>query len=463
VNMELILMIFLVILGLISLSLIIYLAYLILRNFPKFLKTRKISMASYKEEILYYSENREVKKFCTVALFVVYIGALFKILSAYLLPDMGFGVYQEFGQYNFTLGLILVITAFSMIPAYFIIKIGLKEALLEKVPFPLVVGLPAIFPVFAFLSYDFTGNLFFSIILFFSGVLFNLLTFKYRNNDLEIVSSPPADLDAKKMIGGLSVYVAEFEPFRPPVSFGMTPYSFRNIFKLLFKQRQRFYFIKNSHLNLKTREKLDPYFQDMTKSGRESLLFFFLFVFMIFLVVLVSVLIFDIYLNLPLIYSMFLTLIGSMPLIYLVLAWKINKIRNYHGKKYENDIKSAIQLLIDYGNQFILEHELKPENFPIMLNHDDYSGLEYEQNGKNYFGFFKLNMVDLNEINLQQSIKTDEDELNDDKGYLVCEKCNGYYKLQAGESEEDFVECECGGKLKYHQDINELFDEVGEN
>lgn len=35
-------------------------------------------------------------------------------------------------------------------------------------------------------------------------------------------------------------------------------------------------------------------------------------------------------------------------------------------------------------------------------------------------------------------------------GYLICDKCNSYYKLQKGESPEDFSdECECGGKLRY--------------
>lgn len=34
-------------------------------------------------------------------------------------------------------------------------------------------------------------------------------------------------------------------------------------------------------------------------------------------------------------------------------------------------------------------------------------------------------------------------------GYLICKKCNGYYKLQEGESPEDFRECQCGGKLNY--------------
>jgi hypothetical protein len=35
-------------------------------------------------------------------------------------------------------------------------------------------------------------------------------------------------------------------------------------------------------------------------------------------------------------------------------------------------------------------------------------------------------------------------------GYLVCDKCNEYYKLQPDESADDFIDkCECGGKLKY--------------
>lgn len=32
--------------------------------------------------------------------------------------------------------------------------------------------------------------------------------------------------------------------------------------------------------------------------------------------------------------------------------------------------------------------------------------------------------------------------------YIVCESCGGYYKLQQGESLEDFSSCECGGKMK---------------
>ncbi|SCG84820.1 DUF5518 domain-containing protein [Methanobacterium congolense] len=40
--------------------------------------------------------------------------------------------------------------------------------------------------------------------------------------------------------------------------------------------------------------------------------------------------------------------------------------------------------------------------------------------------------------------------------YLVCDRCEGYYELQPGESPEDFSDkCECGGHLSYVQDLEE--------
>lgn len=38
-------------------------------------------------------------------------------------------------------------------------------------------------------------------------------------------------------------------------------------------------------------------------------------------------------------------------------------------------------------------------------------------------------------------------------GYLLCEKCKGYYELEEGESLEDFESCECGGNLKFTQEL----------
>lgn len=40
-------------------------------------------------------------------------------------------------------------------------------------------------------------------------------------------------------------------------------------------------------------------------------------------------------------------------------------------------------------------------------------------------------------------------------GYLICQKCKGYYKLQPGESPEDFTDvCACGGKLSHVLNID---------
>ncbi len=41
--------------------------------------------------------------------------------------------------------------------------------------------------------------------------------------------------------------------------------------------------------------------------------------------------------------------------------------------------------------------------------------------------------------------------------YIVCKECGGYYKLQEGESSEDFGTCQCGGTLRYTNSIREVF------
>lgn len=43
-------------------------------------------------------------------------------------------------------------------------------------------------------------------------------------------------------------------------------------------------------------------------------------------------------------------------------------------------------------------------------------------------------------------------------GYLICERCEGYYKLNEGELPEDFERCQCGGKLDYVEEF-----EIDEN
>lgn len=40
--------------------------------------------------------------------------------------------------------------------------------------------------------------------------------------------------------------------------------------------------------------------------------------------------------------------------------------------------------------------------------------------------------------------------------YIICDDCGGYYKLESGESLEDFAECQCGGHLRYAQSFEEI-------
>lgn len=40
-------------------------------------------------------------------------------------------------------------------------------------------------------------------------------------------------------------------------------------------------------------------------------------------------------------------------------------------------------------------------------------------------------------------------------GYVICEKCGGYYEIEEGESLGNFNGCQCGGKLSYTEKVIE--------
>ena len=45
-------------------------------------------------------------------------------------------------------------------------------------------------------------------------------------------------------------------------------------------------------------------------------------------------------------------------------------------------------------------------------------------------------------------------------GFLICDKCDGSYELRPGESPDDFdLACECGGELKFHNSLNNDYQE----
>ncbi|HEX3012960.1 MAG TPA: hypothetical protein VHO92_01630 [Methanobacterium sp.] len=76
-----------------------------------------------------------------------------------------------------------------------------------------------------------------------------------------------------------------------------------------------------------------------------------------------------------------------------------------------------------------------------------------------YKTFFKLIKTDVTKYKAIPERLNGIDRYNesvDNNGYLICKKCNRYYKLQPGESPEDFDKCQCGGELEYVENIEDL-------
>lgn len=72
-----------------------------------------------------------------------------------------------------------------------------------------------------------------------------------------------------------------------------------------------------------------------------------------------------------------------------------------------------------------------------------------------YMTFFKLLKTDTSKLVDKITMEGTEPQ---ETGYLVCERCNGYYKLNPWESPEDFSSCQCHGNLSYHENIDWLLE-----
>ncbi len=72
-----------------------------------------------------------------------------------------------------------------------------------------------------------------------------------------------------------------------------------------------------------------------------------------------------------------------------------------------------------------------------------------------------VNMDSEKELSLIYAKKKyrNEHKKSSESGFIFCENCNGYYELQPGEYKENFDNCDCGGKLKFVETIEAVFDE----
>jgi len=94
---------------------------------------------------------------------------------------------------------------------------------------------------------------------------------------------------------------------------------------------------------------------------------------------------------------------------------------------------------------------------------DNRDAINQEDVIRAYKTYFKLIKTDITKYKAKPDLIQQSGfgliQKNTKQGYLVCNKCNGYYKLQPGESPDDFPDtCDCGGELKYYEDIDWLLE-----
>jgi hypothetical protein len=85
--------------------------------------------------------------------------------------------------------------------------------------------------------------------------------------------------------------------------------------------------------------------------------------------------------------------------------------------------------------------------------HNNREGIVEEDIIMAYRTFLKLMKTDVTQYKAIPEIVRDMDEDNPDYGdIIVCKSCGSYYKLEPGESVDDFESCHCGGGLKQVHD-----------
>lgn len=190
-------------------------------------------------------------------------------------------------------------------------------------------------------------------------------------------------IDTQKMIESVNDYITELDSFRPQISIISVYLSVYSTL-LSHKSKNIANFIRtNPKLHEKIQKELDPYFKKVVKITFKDVIKLFSGMFLISLLGVILAIIFT--------NNLIRVMTGSInSLIFIYFLFWIYKSYKNAGEKYDDNLKKSVQELIDYGIEFIKENNLKPEDFPINLRHNDYDGLECQMKGKNsYIYYFK--------------------------------------------------------------------------
>lgn len=184
----------------------------------------------------------------------------------------------------------------------------------------------------------------------------------------------------QKIMEGLNDYIKELESFRPSISIIAIYYA-----SFSFKSKNMTYFIrKNPKLHEKLQKELDPYYNKVVKITFKDIILFFG---LIILIAISGAIFAIIYSN-----NLIRIITGSInTLIFICFLFWIYKSYKNAGEKYDEEIKKAVQELIKYGNNYIKENNLNPQDYPLKLRHNDYNGLKYEkEHENNYIAYLEI-------------------------------------------------------------------------
>lgn len=183
--------------------------------------------------------------------------------------------------------------------------------------------------------------------------------------------------DTEKFARGLCDYISEMDRKRP--------YKGGVIHKLYFASNERSYFVKNNlEFYKKTRRDLETFFKRFRKRDYVDHIIFIVLLTIFYLVAIEGTLLFLKYKSFLFIVVLFAIF---LPVFFALTSISVNRRRQIAGETCDKDITKIVQELVNYGAEFFKEKKLDPEKFPVELKHNNYTGLSYKKNGKNYKGY----------------------------------------------------------------------------
>lgn len=367
--------------------------------------------------------------FSIIILFFIYLIALKDTITLYHVPGPEFSIFVRSLSPYILLYVALSEAIILFMPVFLstllTIRMSYKKSPPIKIHFSNIIIISALNPILVILNNYTSGILCYSVFLLsYAFVITVMMVWTYLVGK-DYPRPSKEDLDHTKMLEGVCSFIMEIDSFRSPVVVGISPYPFNIRFNSFSKQGKKLFFARNSpNLYKKIQKKMDPFLHEGIYSNllnpspdefflRYSLRYnlnyhrivkskghsnfdryrfaqvdtgfsFISYLAICLIIILIGIRIMyfiDVYNN----NYLFFLILGPFITLYLLFALLSTRRRYIAAKKYENELKSYAQELVDYWIQLIKEYNLDPDDLSIKLRHNNYKGLIYEKKGKNKY------------------------------------------------------------------------------